>query len=561
MNNLFACSQTLKLPLQFTTRQVLGEWMMRGIELRSSAGFQKISAVASVALSLIGMVFSMPLWAVGEVLEVCTKQGRALFNDVVDLDDQPVETIELHPQMTECMGTAVSTFQATSDPSFCVGSVLHGALKASALGLGGGVDILTDEGRMQTADRLEQMGSNAFRFSVEWADVKKNGLARYVETARYFHERGFKVMITLDHWMGDGSIDIFEKPGDQEAFVEYAESVYLAFRQYVSLFLTFNEPNVDSNQKYVMGDLPPKKMGRFWSSMKLSVLKLKAHRAVYDKFQELEERYPGVKNEAPLQVGLSHQAISMIADSRLNVIARVVAFVITHTFHESFMRIAEQPDMKRTIDFLGVQFYAMPKAGRNGWQIVDSIATPSRQNPNAWMVEGMRYRFNPEGILPVLQSIDHRLHKPMMVTETGSAGEINPHVESLASRDSSSHLNQYFKQDSLPTVSPVLLDLDIESVSHSREMEMRKATYYRYSLLAIRKAQDLGIRVTGVFLWTLFDNLEWQHGYKPGCLFGILARDRDSGVVRITEGFETIRRIFTKTRASQQRDPRVVFAA
>ena len=553
MNLFFDCSQALKCPLYTTTRGAMGEWMMRGVELRPSTCFQRIWSVASVSLHLIGMVFSMPLWVVGEALEICTKKGRALFNDEVDLADQDLETITLHPEMTECMGTAVSTFQATSNPNFCKGSALHDSLKDPTLGLGGGVDILTPEGAKQTADRLEQMGSNAFRFSVEWADVKKNGLNRYTTSARYFHDRGFKVMITLDHWMGDGSVDIFEKPGDHEAFVSYATDVYLALRPYASKFLTFNEPNVDANQKYVMGDLPPKKVGRFWSSMQLSVLKLKAHRAVYDRFQKLEESYRGPKNSDPLQVGLSHQAIWMVAASRWNIIARVVAFVITHTFHESFMRIAGQPEMKRTLDFLGVQFYAQPKAGRNGWQIVDSIATPTKQNPNAWMVKGMKYRFNPEGILPVLQSIHDRLHIPIMVTETGSAGEINPQVQSRALRKPDSHLNHYYDASSNIVMPPAAITLDRKSVDYSREMEMRKATYYRYSLLAIRKAQDLGIRVTGVFLWTLFDNLEWQHGYTPGCAFGILARSRTSGIVRITEGFETIRRIFTQTRISQER--------
>ncbi len=548
MDQIFNCSQTLKTPLFNTTRAVLGEWMIQGVELRSSTSLQEIGSIASVSLNLIGMIFSIPLWLVGEALELCTKKGRDLFNDEVDLDDANLETITLDPEMTECMGTAVSTFQATNNPNFCAGTAIHTALMDPALGLGSGVDILTAHGREATANHLELMGANAFRFSVEWADVNKNGLDRYVKAAKYFHERGFKLMITLDHWIGNGRVDLFEREYDEDDFLNYASQVYYALRPFASRFLTFNEPNVDANQKYVMGDLPPKKIGRFWSSMQLSVLKLKAHRALYDRYQSLEELYQGPKNGEPLQIGLSHQAVCMVAASRWNLIARIVSFVMTHTFHESFMRIAEQPEMKRTLDFLGVQFYARPMVGSNGWKIVDSIAVPTKQNPQAWMVEGMRYRFDPAGILPVLQNIHSRLEKPLMVTETGTAGEINPHVTGLTYRSSVSYIDEYYDYRGYAMDRPDMPDLDHKSITYSQEMETRKANYYRFSLLAIRKAQDLGIRITGLFLWTLFDNLEWQHGYKPGCLFGILARDRDSGIVRITEGFETIRQIFSNTR-------------
>ena len=509
MERLFEASQALKSPLLSSTRSVLGEWMMHKVELQKFNN--TIEKIIAIVIPLLGMIATLPLWLIGEALEVCTDKGRRQFNYEVNLDVvDDISSISLDPEMTECMGTAVSTFQATRNPEFCEGSALHTALRAPELELGSGVDILTDFGRRQHILRLKEMGANSFRFSVEWADVTRNGLDQYIEAARHFYLEGFKLMITLDHWMGDGTIDCFEKPGDIEAYVKYAEAVYTALRPYASRFLTFNEPNVDAAQKYVMGDLPPKKVGRFWSSMNLVAQKLKAHRAAYERLHLLETARPASDNDEPLQVGLSHQAVCMVAHSRWNILARITAFVITHIFHESFMRIAEQEEMKKTINFLGVQYYARPMAGANGWQPVDTIAIPTKQCPEAWMVDGMKYRFDPEGILPVLQSIYARLNIELMVTETGTAGEIKAPL-------------------------------------YNNPMDKRKARYYKVSLQAISKAQKLGVRVTGIFLWTLFDNLEWQHGYKPECAFGILARDRTNGQIEETESFNVIKTIYKKS--------------
>ena len=509
---MYALSQHFKTPMHVATEGMLGRFSIsRGSINPETNLVHRVQASAAALFSAVALLVATPFWIAGEVLEICTKKGRKHFNDHVDLNG--TEKC-LDPNKTEMVGTGLSTFQATSDSNFCKGSSMHDAVKDPTLGLGKGVDILTREGRDQTIFYLKEMNATTFRFSVEWPDVKQHGLDKYIEAAKHFHEQGFKLVITLDHWLGDGTVDAFEKGGDEAAFVGFCEDVYKALRPYARHFLTFNEIHVDAAQKYVMGDLPPNNIGKFWAARKLAALKLQAHATVYDALHALEKSNPNKEGE--LKVGLSHQAIMMRSNSRWNVVARVAAYVMTYLFHGSFMK--QVRGVREKLDFLGVQYYTRPLLGRKGVNPCDSIAEQNVHNPNAWMVEGMRYRFDPQGILPILQSIHQRINSaagkeiPFIVTEIGSAGKIS--------------VEERFEADS---------------------NENRKAIYNQIALQAMRKAQDLGVPLIGALFCTLFDNLEWQRGYKPGTAFGIVAREGRE--VRATRGFHVLKNAFNRIKA------------
>jgi beta-glucosidase/6-phospho-beta-glucosidase/beta-galactosidase len=213
----------------------------------------------------------------------------------------------------------------------------------------------------------------------------------------------------------------------------------------------------------------------------------------------LKKNYTGIKAPGKFEVGITHQVIIMKSNSRWNIIARIVAFIMTYIFHRSFMEKIKKMNTK--IDFLGVQYYCRPVAGGNGSNIVDSIATKNEHNPNGWMIEGMRYRFDPQGILPVLKEVYGEVKKPILVTEIGCAG---PH-------------------------------------------EDRKEKYYKVAMQAMRAAQDAGVKLFGALFWTLFPNLEWQHGYDSGTNFGILSRNPKTNKVYETKGYQFLSSTFAKS--------------
>ncbi|MCH9611772.1 MAG: 6-phospho-beta-galactosidase [Chlamydiia bacterium] len=503
MSAAFSISQVLKTPTHMCAKEVLGECLISGGELKSS----KFETLAMCTLHALGLFFTMPLWVIGEAVEVFSTEGGAVFTDQVNLGEFDRDEVALDRDKTEYVGTAVSTFQATSNPQFCAGSAMHTAHSDPNLGLGQGVDILTLEGRNLHIHCLKEMNANSFRFSVEWADVNANGLDAYVQAAKHFSEHGFTLFITLDHWIGDGNPHLLEEEGDIANFVSYAEDVYHALRPYASCFLTFNEPTVEATGKYVRGVFPPHTTGDFWSARKLISLKLKAHREAHQALHLLEQTYTGAKAEGRLLVGLTHSAVRFESNSRWNIPARIIAFVMTYIFHESFLIDAERS--RNSIDVLGVQFYARPQLGSDGSSAIDSIAEPNRYNPNGWMIEGMRYRFDPQGVLPILEEVWNRVCKPLIVSEIGCAGELFDHAPADENSD-----------------------------------EHKKAVYYQVAIRAMRVAQDLGIPLIGAFFWTLFANLEWEHGYKPETNFAVLANDPHTKRIRRTEGYSVLSKAF-----------------
>ena len=68
---------------------------------------------------------------------------------------------------------------------------------------------------------------------------------------------------------------------------------------------------------------------------------------------------------------------------------------------------------------------------------------------------------------------------------------------------------------------------------------------------AMRVAQDRGVNLFGVLLWTLTPNGEWKHGYDPKYCFGILKRDLETGQIVETEGFRFLTEVFRRSVPAQ----------
>lgn len=56
----------------------------------------------------------------------------------------------------------------------------------------------------------------------------------------------------------------------------------------------------------------------------------------------------------------------------------------------------------------------------------------------------------------------------------------------------------------------------------------KRVAYLQEHIRQVKKAVDDGVPVEGYFIWTLMDNYEWQHGYKPESAFGMFYIDRET---------------------------------
>jgi len=414
---------------------------------------------------------------------------------------------------TKHLGFSISTYQNAADPKFASRSNwgeyqrehFTAAQQKEHLASGGGVDILTPEGRELTCDLILQTGGNTLRFSVEWADIQptrsdffnEHAMAKYIEAAEYIKSRGITPIITLHHFVDPlwfSQARGFEREENIQYFVEYAQFVYRRLAPHVEHIVTFNEPAVYATMGYILGDFPPNRKGEFGTHENVLTNMMNAHVRCYDALHE-----DALEKHREIQVGLTHQALKFVPASTWNFPARGVCSVMTYRFHSLFMELAKA-NLKK-FDFFGVQYYTRP--------LIGGIIPHSTCEPEEEMVESMDFRFDPSGIGELLEEVAEALPGvELMVTETGTAGD-----------------------------------------SDDVTMDERRARYYRKSLKAVSKVQAKGIPIIAYLPWTLFCNFEWNHGYSPKHDFGVVHRRKGSSEIRLTEAYYVLQEVFKRTLA------------
>ena len=486
-------ARALKAPLHTWTESLLE----RG-DPSSSAMWEVARRSAQVA----ALMLSVPFWLAGDMAEALAI-GNAPFADVTLAEEvRPLD------RPLDIQGFSVSTYQNSSNPEFCRGSdwyshihTLFGEDQASAQFKG--VGLLTEQGREMVAYAVIHANGSAIRFSVEWADVRSEdgsideaALQKYIELAQFFNEKGIQPIITLHHFVtpldSEGRSLLETKAGANE-YVTYATAVIRELAPYVTHFMTFNEPNVNAIENYILGDFPAGGVARMWQASDVTHRMLAAHERVYDAVREVR-----CADGDPPRIGITHQALTFLPTSRWNYLARITSFVMTYCFHESFMRWSESH--QNSFDLVGVQFYTTP--------LIGGIIPDSTCREGEEMVESMRFRLFPEGILAVLREMGRRLPgKPLVVTETGTAGE--------------------------------------NSVAEPNDMDERRRRYMSRSMRAVTQAIREGIPMVGYMPWTLFDNIEWHHGFSRAHGFGLVARDPETNAIRYTGGIKPIQDFFS----------------
>lgn len=508
-------SDSLKTPMHFLTQKALGRCLPMEPDNPSYLGTlcRRVDAVAAVIFYTLLTIAYTPIWLVADLIE-WMNVGNKPFEDMEPL--KVPENLSLDGEKTKYLGASISTYQYTSDPDMCPNSDWHRYSKKNFvgdkadLGPGQGVDILTEEGRRLTAAALFLEKSNTLRFSVEWADVMNEdgsfnevAMERYVEAAKYFQLQGIHMIICLHHFvtpLDEHGNSMFESPGHINEFVSYAKYVYTKLSPYTKHFVTFNEPNVNSVENYILGDFPAGGKGNFWKHTLVLRNMLEAHRRVHREFHAMDD-------SNTVQVGMTHQALEFTPSSRFNYIARIVSFIFTYVFHESFMQWAEKN--KPSLDFLGVQYHTKP--------LIGGFPPDSTCRKDQKMVDAMRFRFYPQGILPILEGIGKRLGDdiPLLVTETGTAGPNNP-----------------------------------DNPDKADEMDEMRAEYMRQSLAACAIAQQR-VNLVGWLYWGMYRNFEWPHGFNKDQDFGnYIARDGKG--IRETGGAKVIQKVVRSTRAAMQ---------
>ena len=333
---------------------------------------------------------------------------------------------------------------------------------------------------------LVDLGVKSYRFSLEWAKIEpkegqwnKDALEHYKKEILLLKKNNINPMVTLHHF----SLPLwFAKKGGwankqaPQYFQKYITKVYNHLGDLgVSSWATFNEPTWNLISGYVTGEFPPGK-----KDIKLLKDPLKgvilSHGLAYKTLHQL------AKNK-PIKVGLV-QNLNVFIPLRWwnpldhyakSILDNVYNWSILNTiknghfkvnFPTAFKDDSPMPQLKNTLDFLGVNYYTR--------QFIKFMFSPpfikaQTMAPKEKITE-MGWEIYPKGIYTMAKKAHQTFPRlPIFITENGIG----------------------------------------DKTDKKRPQFIKEHLFYIHKLLQER------IPILGYCYWTLIDNFEWAHGYKP----------------------------------------------
>jgi beta-glucosidase len=352
---------------------------------------------------------------------------------------------------------------------------------------------------------MQELGIDAFRFSIAWPRIVPEGRGRVNNAGLDFYDRlvdkllevGIAPFVTLFHW---DLPQILEDEGGWtarstiDAFVDYAEAVAARLGDRVPYWTTHNEPGVVSSHGYGSGVHAP---GRANVGDELAA----AHHLLVSHGLAVQALRRTATNDPKIGIALNmcptYPANPTHHDDLTA--AKLVDAIDNRWFLDPIYRGSYPAEalavyeedvpivgddlslIAAPIDFLGVNMYFRKVVS------ADSENGPQTVRDPAWAVTDMGWEIYPDGLHDLLLRLQ-RDYDPMSiyVTENGAA------FSDTRSHDGGVH--------------------DPERIS-----------YLEGHTSAVRRARTEGAHVDGYFAWSLLDNFEWAYGYAKR--FGLIYVD------------------------------------
>jgi beta-glucosidase len=415
------------------------------------------------------LVFSALATVVAALLSACYTR--------TDPAETPPETLRFTPGFM--WGTATAAYQVE-------GGIQNDWSKAG-LDAGNAVEHYTRYEEDFTA--AAQMGTNAYRMSVEWARIEPRpgeydlaAVAHYRAMLRSLKSKGITPMVTLFHftsptWFAESGG--WTRPDNIQHFLRFTRFIVGELKDDVRWWLTLNEPLVYAFKCFDEGTWPPYQKSR---PLALQVIKhlIQGHGEAYRIIHDID---PDAK------VGFAKNITLLQPHFPLNPLDHFVTGVQSYVFNEAFWEAIRQGQvdmnipglepvkvpyskaLKGSLDFIGINYYTRYLVTATGAQI-----TPANVKKSA-----LGWEIYPEGLYEVLQKADRYsrdLGVPIVITENG---------------------------------------LD-------DPQDQQRPEFLLAHLQQIWRAQQAGINVIGYMHWSLIDNFEWAEAFHPK--FGLMDRDR-----------------------------------
>ena len=349
-------------------------------------------------------------------------------------------------------------------------------------------------------DIVQNLGVDAYRFSVSWPRVQPAGSGAWNSAGLGFYDRlvdgmlarGLAPYLTLHHW------DLPQALQDQGGwanrdtvyrFVDYAQGVARRLGDRVASISTHNEPWVMATLGYETGIFAPGIQDRR-QAMQAAHHLLLSHGLATQALRATGCRSPLgiVLNLSPVQPATA--APADMAQARLED-GRLLRWYTDPLFHGRYPQDivdflgADAPQVHagdlaaiaQPMDFLGLNYYSRAVVSAQGaWDVKQS----------GLALTDMGWEIYPQGLTELLLRL-HRDYRvpPLFVTENGGA----------------------FK----------------DTLQDGRIQDSARTAYIAAHIAAVGEAMRQGVPMAGYMVWSLMDNFEWASGYAKR--FGIVHVD------------------------------------
>jgi len=336
-------------------------------------------------------------------------------------------------------------------------------------------------------DRAAEASQNAHRLSIEWSRIQptpdhwaEEALDYYRQMVRGLVERGLTPMVTLHHFTNPLWLEErggWENDQTPQLFNTFVNKVVEALQEYVSLWVTINEPNIYAYCAYIDGNFPPGKKS-LAAGFRVMLNLLRAHASAYQDIHLLQPQ---------ARVGVAHHYRG-IWPARPGFPPDVwMARTLSSNFNESFnnalltgklrfaFRGASLPQARRTQDFFGLNYYTVEQVRFRPFAfrrfLSERFFPPDAAQSSTGFIANV-----PQGLYKALQWANG-FKLPILITENG----VDDQADLLRPRYLAEHLHQVWR------------------------------------------AINFNWPIKGYFHWSLVDNFEWERGWTQR--FGLWGLD------------------------------------
>jgi beta-glucosidase len=280
------------------------------------------------------------------------------------------------------------------------------------------LDVLSRDGNRfnRTTDhekrRKEDIGiitslAPHYRMGVMWSKLQRKAYApldpvvvrEYEDFLRGLREQGTGIMMVMHHFANP---TWFSEKGGWEsdrnigAWINFGEQLVDTFGSYVSLWNTFNEPNLYTTMAYIAGEFPPFKRNPVRANRAIRNM-ARAHDLMYDIIRKKDPGKP---------VGISHNCACFKAENALGFLPAKIFDWIYMTYAESLFR---------KTDFFGMSYYA--RIGFDPFPLT-YLSSPGKLEKKGKAHDDM-WEYYPAGLEENIMRFWEKYKKPIYITENG----------------------------------------------------------------------------------------------------------------------------------------------